>query len=504
MNAMLAETDFTEPGRAESDALARAAQLARAGALADAASVLAGAVAAEPTSVPATVNLAAVHQALAAPHAAFDVLVRALARMPERAELHYAMAGVLRDLGDAEQAIVACDEALRLQPGWADAYNRLGQLHEHAGRPLAALLAYNAAAAAAPTWHGPRHNQATMFTRMGRYDEAEAALRASLALAPDFAPSHNDLAALLLTDGRYDEGWPHYEWRFGAAAPPMFPGSTAPVWNGEPLAGGVVMVWIEQGLGDHLQFARCVRTIRARGGRCWLQVPPPLMDLYRSLADVERLVRHDEVVEGYDWQIPLLSLAQIAGAPDGDEVASVPYLRAPPLTDVQRAALAAHDDGPLDASPLDASTFKVGIVWASLRSHPAAARRDCPLAALLPLADVPGVRLYSLQFGDEGRALAGANVVDLGPVLGDFAQTAALVEAMDLVITVDTAMAHLAGALGKPVWLLVGEPADWRWQRERDDSPWYPTMRLFRQREPGEWGEVIARVSAALHAASNH
>lgn len=481
MNAILADSDA---------ALARAAQLARAGALADAAAVLADAVAAQPASVPAIVSLAALHQALGAPHAAFDVLVRALAHMPERAELHYAMAGVLRDVGDAGQAIAACDEALRLQPGWADAYNRLGQLHESAGRPLAALLNYDAAAAAAPAWHAPRHNQATMFARLGRRENAETALRASLALAPDFAPSHNDLASLLLTDGRYDEAWPHYEWRFGAAAPPKFPGSTAPVWNGEPLDGAVVMVWIEQGLGDHLQFARCVRAIGERGGRCWLQVPAPLFALYASLDGVERLVRHDETVEGYDWQIPLLSLARIAGAPHGDAIAPVPYLRAPPLVDAQREALAAHDDG----------TFKVGFVRASLRSHPAAARRDCPLDALLPLANVPGVRLYSLQFGDEGGALAGTNAVDLGPVLGDFAQTAALVEAMDLVITVDTAMAHLAGALGKPTWLLVGEPADWRWQRERDDSPWYPSMRLFRQREPGEWGDAIARVAAALQA----
>ena len=476
----------------DTDPVAHAAQLARSGALADAARLLAGAVAAQPSSLPAIVNLCAVHQALGTPHAAFDVVVRALARMPDRAELHYAMAGVLRDLGDLEQAIVACDEALRLAPGWADAHNRLGQLHEAAGRALAALLAYDAAAAAAPEWHAPQHNRATMFARLGRRTDAEAALRASLALAPDFAPSHNDLASLLLTDGRYDEAWPHYEWRFGASVPPRFPGSTAPVWNGEPLAGGIVMVWIEQGLGDHLQFARCVRAIGERGGRCWLQVPAPLFALYRSLAGVERLVRQDEAVEGYDWQIPLMSLARIAAAPHGDENAPVPYLHAPPLGDAQRAMLAKHDDG----------AFKVGVVWASLKQHPAAATRDCPLTALLRLADVPGVRLYSLQFGDEGRALAGANAIDLGPVLGDFAQTAALVEAMDLVVTVDTAMAHLAGALGKPVWLLVGEPADWRWQRERGDSPWYPSMRLFRQHAPGEWGDAIDRAAAELRIAA--
>ena len=422
--------------------------------------------------------------------AAFEVLVEALARCPECAELHFAMSGVLRDAGEPEQAIAACEAALRLRPDFAFAYNRLGFLHERAGRPLAALLAYDGAAAAAPRWHLPWHNQAALCLALGRHRRAEHALREALLREPGHAASHNALAQLLLADGRYDEGWRHYEWRFeNEGAAPAHPGTTAPVWNGEALDGDVVMVWIEQGLGDHLQFARCVRVIAERGGRAWLQVPAPLYDLYASLADVERLIRQDEPVEGYDWQLPLLSLARIAGAPHGPEVAPVPYLHAPPLHDDARAVLSAHGDG----------ARRIGIVWGSLPTHPAARIRDCDLRELARLADVDGVRLYSLQFGEPGRAIAGyPAIVDLGNVLGDFASTAAIVMALDLVVTVDTAMAHLAGALGKPVWLLVGEPADWRWQREREESPWYPTMRLFRQRVPGEWGEVIDRVAEAL------
>ena len=278
---------------------------------------------------------------------------------------------------------------------------------------------------------------------------------------------------------------------------PARPGFEAPVWDGSPLAGQTVMVWIEQGLGDHLQFARYVRAIRERGGRVWLQTPRPLLRLYATLDGVDRLIPADtpeateEEIGSFDLQIPIISLARVCGTTLDGVPAPIPYLSVP-----AGAAAACRESLPAAGEEL-----RVGIVWASRPGGPAGERRDCDVAHFAHLARLPGVALYALQFGERARDLGahpGSGITDLSAVIGDFATTAAFVRAMDLVITVDTAMAHLAGALGQRVWTLLSEPADWRWLCGRDDSPWYPTMTLFRQPRPGDWGAVFAAVERAL------
>ncbi|HEX4495776.1 MAG TPA: tetratricopeptide repeat protein [Thermoanaerobaculia bacterium] len=457
--------------------------------------LLQAALALDPGSAATWLNLAIVLQSAGDLAAAAEAQRLAIAIEPDRAEAHYSLSGLLQTLGRVDEATVAAGRAVELRPDWAPAHNRLGTLLQGCGRDAEALAAFRRAAEAEPAWHLPCHNLGQM-TMQRSPAEAIACFRAAIERAPDFAPAHLDLGALLLASGAYAEGWRELEWRFAAGGrTPGHPSHSAPVWDGSPLAGQTVMVWIEQGLGDHIQFARYVRAIRQRGGRVWLQTPKPLLRLYATLDGVDRLIPEDateEEIGGFDFQIPIVSLARIFGTTLDSVPAAIPYLAVPADAEAAcRASWPAAEEGLL----------KIGIVWASRPGGPAGERRDCDVEHFARLARLPGIALYSLQFGERAGDLAahsGSGITDLSAAIGDFATTAAFVRAMDLVITVDTAMAHLAGALGQRVWTLLSEPADWRWLTARGDSPWYPTMTLFRQSRPGEWEEVFAAVERAL------
>lgn len=418
---------------------------------------------------------------------------RAIALEPGWVEAHFNLSGLLQALGHAGEALDACGRALELRPDWAAAHNRLGALLQGLGRDDEALEAFRRAAGADPSWHLPHHNlgQVTMQSSPG---EAIAHFRDAIERAPGFAPAHLDLGVQLLASGDFAEGWRELEWRFAdGGRTPGRPGFDAPVWDGSPLAGQTVMVWIEQGLGDHIQFARYARAIQNRGGRVWLQTPEPLLRLYSTLDGVDRIISQDDAEDfgGFDFQIPIVSLPRIFGTTLDSVPAPVPYLSVPAAEVAAcRASL-----------PPAEERLRIGIVWASRPGGPAGERRDCGVEEFAALGRLAGVALYSLQFGERAGDLAvhpEVGVTDLSGVIGDFATTAGFVQAMDLVITVDTAMAHLAGALGQRVWTLLSEPADWRWLTGRDDSPWYPTMTLFRQRRPGDWSGVFAAVEEAL------
>jgi Tfp pilus assembly protein PilF len=452
------------------------------------------ALAADPGSAMAWLHLGAVLKANGDLEAAAEAHRRAIAIAPDLAEAHYNLSGLLPALGRVDEALASCHRATELRPDWALAHNRLGSLLWSRGWEDEARTAFRRAAAAEPAWHLPHHNLGQMTMRSSP-QEAIAHFRAAIERAPDFAPAHLDLGCLLLAGGRFAEGWRELEWRFGAGGrTPGHPDHDVPVWDGSPLHGQTVMVWVEQGLGDHLQFARYVSAIRERGGRVWLQTPRPLLRLYETLDGVDRLIPADAPtaeIGGFDLQIPIVSLARIFGTTLDSVPAPVPYLSVPAgAAEACRASL-----------PVAGETLRIGIVWKSRPGGPAGERRDCDVSHFAHLARLPGVPLYSLQFGEPARELAahaGSGITDLSGVIGDFATTAAFVQAMDLVITVDTAMAHLAGALGQRVWTLLSEPADWRWLTGRDDSPWYPTMTLFRQPRPGDWSAVFAAVERAL------
>lgn len=467
-----------------------AAVLLHCGCHREAIDVLRSVLAAVPDSTATWLNLGVALKAVGDLEGAAGALGSALFLEPDRAEAHYNLGSVLQALGSTEEALAAYLQALALQPGWALAHNRLGSFLQGLGRNAEARECFARAAALEPAWHLPHHNLGQVAMGQGESEQAILHFRDAVRCAPDFVSSHLDMGAMLLQSGAFEEGWRELEWRFGCGgATPRRPGCDAPVWDGSPLGGRTVMVWIEQGLGDNLQFVRYLRGIHERGGRAWLQAPGPLLRLYDGLDGIDRLVAPDEEVEGFDLQVPLMSLPRLFGTTVDSIPAPVPYLTPPPC------------DAPalLELAREERRGFRVGIVWASAPGNPAAGRRDCDVEHFVRLAGLPGVTLYSFQFGERaGDLLPQTGIVDLSGVIGDFATTAAFVQEMDLILTVDTAMAHLAGALGRRVWTLLSEPADWRWLRGRDDSPWYPTMRLFRQRRPGDWTAVFDEVEQAL------
>jgi hypothetical protein len=295
-----------------------------------------------------------------------------------------------------------------------------------------------------------------------------------------------------LARGELEKGWADYEWRLKCTE---YKGRrfNVPRWDGGPLNGRTLLIHTEQGLGDTLHFIRYVRIIQQRGGTVYIEVPPALVPLLRS-SGVTGIIPGGSPLPKFDLEIPLLSVPGTLGTTLSTIPAQVPYLAAEPR-------LIKHWRAQIRNLP----GFKVGIVWQGNREYAFDRFRSVPLAAYAPLADVPGVTLISLQkgYGSEQLAeLAGKfPVLDLAPQLdmgSAFTDTAAVMSNLDLVVSSDTAAAHLAGGLGVPVWLAVAQSPEWRWLLEREDNPWYPTMRLFRQRAVGDWSDVFTRMKQDL------
>jgi tetratricopeptide (TPR) repeat protein len=396
----------------------------------------------------------------------------------------------LQALGRIEEAHRAFHRGVELAPHLPEAWNALGTALQQLGRPEEAVAAYRRAIALRPDFAIPVGNLGRSLRDLGEVEEAIVHYDRAIALQPDFADARWNRALLYLLTGRFAEGWEEQEWRWKK---PDFPsarrGFAQPLWNGEALDGATILLHAEQGFGDTLQFLRYVPLVAAAGGRVVLEVQPALARLARALAGCAEIVLRGTALPRFDWHAPLLSLPRAFGTRLETIPAIVPYLAAEP-GDVGRWRTRLAGDG-----------RKVGLVWAGSPGHINDSNRSLDPARLAPLLAVPGVRFYSLQLGRSGRLPSG--VADLAPELHDFADTAAALDALDLLITVDTSAAHLAGALGRPVWTLLPFAPDWRWLERRDDAPWYPTMRLFRQSARGDWQGVIARVADALAQTSS-
>lgn len=477
-------TDTNIDVRAAIDtALAEAASHARAGRFGDAIARLQPLARKAPDHWPLHAALVDLHEVMGAHGQAAASLQAYLHRNSGSADAWLRFAGLLQRTGHPAQALEAVRASLALRGDAPQALHLLGCLSDR--EDPAAADAFARAMALAPGWNPPRRHLAALLRARGDTARALALLREATRLQPDDQLAWMQLAETQLEQGD-DAGWDAYAWRFDCGGrTPQYPGTHAPFWDGRPLQGEIVMVWLEQGLGDQLQFCRYLQGIVAAGGRVWLQTPHRLRGLLASLGTVERFFDEGETPQGYDLQIPLLSLPHTLrdtwpGMP------TAPYLYA-------NAPLSAQADALLAVPP---GTTRIGLMHASRPDHPCAAQRDCPLPLFAPLADLPGLRLYDLQFG--GTAMAPDWLTRIGHVAGDFAHTAAIVDRLDLVITVDTAMAHLCGALGRQVWVLLPTPCDWRWRRDRDDSPWYPSMRLYRQARSGDWSAPLARIAEHL------
>jgi len=433
---------------------------------------------------------------MGAPERAVGAYGRALAADPNHAIAHYNLGNALRELRRFDDAVAAYERALRLQPGWPEANTNLGLAYAALGRTEDALAAYGRTLAARPD-HALAHNGiGLVFQARGELARARAHFDRAIALAPDFAQARSNRAQLALLDGDFARGWPEYEWRLRVPGHAV-PRTAAPRWEGGALDGRTLLVRAEQGLGDTVQLVRFAPVLAARGARVVLETQPAIERLVRSCPGLAAVVPRGAPLPPHDLETPIASIPHRLGLALDSIPRAVPYLAA----DAKLAAAAAR-------RIRRPGTFTVGIAWQGNPVFPQDRHRSMPLAHFAPLAAVPGVRLFSLQkgYGAEQLAAAPFAVEDLGAALdaagGAFTDTAAAIMALDLVIVSDSAVAHVAGALGRPVWVVLPLTPDWRWLLGREDTPWYPTMRLFRPQRLGEWGEVFGRVAAALGAAA--
>jgi tetratricopeptide (TPR) repeat protein len=415
---------------------------------------------------------------------------------------------VLRDLGRPADALASCDQAIALQPTYADAWSNRANALSDLNRPDDAEASYQRALELTPSLADAWNNLGLTLVDLGRHEQALRSYQQALTLNPAFAEAHWNESLCLLQMGRLAQGWQKYEWRWERnrikAGKRLF---AQPLWLGDlSLEGKTILLHAEQGLGDTLQFCRYAAMVAKLGARVLLEVQPELMRLLSKLEGVAELIEQGQPLPPFDCHCPLLSLPLAFRTSVETIPSATPYL----FADAHAAQTWAERIG--TGAP---HTLKVGLVWAGgNRPHIAElrkndARRSISLETLRPLFDVPQVRFFSLQKGPAAQQLAlapdlGERVVDYTHELADFADTAALVSNLDLVITVDTAVAHLAGALGKPVWILNRFDTCWRWMLERSDSPWYPSAQLFRQPSLGDWTSAIASVQQALRARAEH
>ncbi len=418
---------------------------------------------------------------------------QALRLNPDSARMHNNLGAALREQGKLDEAVACYHQALRLQPDFVEAHTNLGNVLQQQGKLAEAVACYQQALGLKPDHADVHMNLGNVLQLQGRLEEALASYQQALCLKPDNAEAHWNRALTWLLAGSFEQGWPEYEWRWqqkGVARPCY----QQPLWDGSPLEGRTILLHVEQGLGDTLQFIRYAPLVQERGGRVLLVCPATLVPLLSSCRGLEQLIPQGSPLPPFDVQAPLLSLPGLFRTTVHTVPAQVPYLFADPQLAARWRDRLATVQG-----------LKVGIAWQGNPRHSRDRLRSMLLTEFEPLARVEGVRLISLQRGPGMEQLAALGgrfaVLDLGELdeaTGTFMETAAVLSNLDLVITCDTATAHLAGALGVPVWVALPFAPDWRWLRERADSPWYPTMRLFRQERWGDWAGVFQRLAEAL------
>jgi Flp pilus assembly protein TadD len=453
------------------------------------------ALALDPDFKEAWMNLGLAVLALDRMEEAQDCQRMALCLDPDLSDAHNNLGMIHFTMGRMAEAENCFRSALRLESGHANATLNLGSVRQICNHVDEAEGLFRRALALGVDATRANSNLSLALMEQDRPEEAEQCCREALAMRPDYPEARANLSLALLKMGRMEEGFREYEsrWAVEAMAGPL-PALPQPRWSGQKLHGETVLLYAEQGFGDTLQFCRYAPMIAAAGGRVVLVVPKPLHRLMTTLDDVAALLHEDDVLPPFDYHCPLLSLPFAFGTSLQTIPAATPYLRADPSSWANT----------LDSLP----GLKIGLVWAgkSRTAQPHAAaidrRRSMRLADMTPLFSVPGCSFVSLQLGPPAsqilRQQEGMELHDFTGRLADWADTAGLVAGLDLVIGVDTAVVHLAGALGKPVWMLNRFDSCWRWLSDRDDSPWYPTLRQFRQTRTGDWAGVIERVRQGL------
>jgi len=414
------------------------------------------------------------------------ILDRLLRDFPGQPHAVYLLGLVRSGQRRLQEAAELIEQAIRTSPGETLFLHHLQEVYRRLGRLDEALVAGRRVVAAFPNEAIVWANLAAIHRDRLELDEAVAPAQHALSLKPDLAEAHLALAEIWLLSGDFERGWAEYEWRFGiAGAGPFMAPTDQPAWEGQALTGRLLLIG-DQGFGDVIQFARYIPLAAARCGAVAVACAPEMQPLLQQIWPALEVFGRWEKGIGCEAWAPLSSLPRLCGQMPAPGV----YLRPGPQCVAKWASRL--------ATALPGPGMRVGIVWAGSPDHQNDHRRSTHFATFAPLLSVPGVRLVSLQRGAAQLQAAGAEVYDAGSALDDFTETMGLLGALDLLITVDTAVAHLAGAMGRSVWILLPYAPDWRWLLKRDDTPWYPTARLFRQQTPGDWAPVLGAVVGAL------
>lgn len=514
-----------EPGHA--DALTNLGiALARLGRVVEAITQFRNAVRARPGFAKAHHNLGVALAEMKKSDEAVTSLREALRLKPDYAEANYNLGNVLAEQKKHDEAIESYERAVALNPGHVDARNNLGLALKEVGRFAEAVIVLRQATRLRPESKETWSNLGLALVELSRFREAEECYHKALALDPSFVDAHINLGSMYkdqergeealaayqqalwlepqnasahwnrslthLQMGNYEVGWREYQWRWRRKGTKIRAFSQ-PVWDGAPCAGKTILVHMEQGLGDMIQFLRYAPMIQKLGGRVIVECPRFLLPLFSSSAGIDQLLAEGDPLPAFDFHAPLLDLPLVLGTTLKSVPAEVPYLHPrPDLVETWGQRLTGGRE------------FKIGLTWQGNIHHGWDHNRSVKLTEFAPLSRVPGVQFFSLQKGEGAQQHADCPfpITDFGEVLdkdhGAFMDTAAIMRNLDLVITVDTAIVHLAGAVGTATWLALSSRSDWRWLTGRADSPWYPSLRLYRQTSPGAWQDVFEHMSRDL------
>lgn len=411
-----------------------------------------------------------------------------LAIDPDQPKAHFNLGLVLKGLGRPTDAAESYRAALALDPEYSEALSNLGNVLVDTGEPEEAVACYRKAIVLSPDFAEAHNNLGKALMDLGEYDEAGDHYDQALALRPGYDNAEYNRSLLLLLQGDFIKGWAGYQKRLVTGSPLALPdrGWPQPIWDGSDINGKTILLYEEQGIGDSIQFIRFAKTLSDAGAKVVVEIQPDLKTLLATAPGIDEVFSPPEPVPDFDVRAPLMSLPCLLGTGLDTIPADVPYL---------------SNAGDAFVLP-EPGQVNIGLVWAGNPEHRNDRNRSIDVACFNPVLEVPDTRFYGLQVGAAADNPTGAGLGDaitnLGPDLVNFRVTAAAIEALDLVISVDTSVAHLAGALGKPVWLLLPNVPDFRWMLERTDSPWYPSMRIFRQSAPGDWDSVMEDVAARL------
>jgi Flp pilus assembly protein TadD len=457
----------------------------------DAARAYAKALESEPDCVEALGQLGSLFFQFGQHAEALASLQRAARLAPRTPKLHLLMGAVLKALGRLEESAACCEQEIQLCPADADARYNLGLVLQSLKRPGDAIESFKQAVKLRADYVDAWAAMGMALRQTGAHEAALECFDRAIQLDPNHAESHFEASTILLSLGRFKRGWKEYEWRWKLknSKRPM-PHFEKPLWDGKDLGGRRILLHCEQGFGDTIQFARYASLVADLHGKVILGCPNELRPIMETVRGVRQVVTSREHHPDFDTHAPLMSLPGILGIRVETIPCEIPYVEAP--------GKAASVPPWVKPSP----AFKVGLVWSASLENVTGRYRSMRLATLAPLLHLPGIEWYSLQCGEAANELKApeftGRIENLGARIQSFGDTAQAMNELNLVISVDTAAVHLAGALGKQVWVLVPSEPDWRWMTQREDSPWYPTVRLFRQTDPHSWDNVVIQIKKAL------